>query len=325
LNRINLLLIIFIVTAFSGKNYAATKKESIAVFDFKLTNISPDTGNIVRNRIEYTLFKTRKFNLLERNRIDIIRKEKLIGGEGENSDAVFRAGKLLPADYVITGDITFKDKIFLNIVIVDTTSGTIVHSFSRNYKSETDLIDDADHVATLISEEILFTREFNSDNDDYILSSNFFLSLGSSYIPKAGKISEFAENGYTFTLHAGIRNVFLKSIRMGLLGAYSHIYTKGDINYISIAPFQYTISYEIQPYRKYFINTGLGLGTAQVTVNKNKNVMREFEACGHLFLELKYHIKSDLAFILYGNHYILFENDGNVDFSSIGGGFETLF
>jgi curli biogenesis system outer membrane secretion channel CsgG len=81
LNRINLLLIIFIVTAFSGKNYAATKKESIAVFDFKLTNISPDTGNIVRNRIEYTLFKTRKFNLLERNRIDIIRKEKLIGGE----------------------------------------------------------------------------------------------------------------------------------------------------------------------------------------------------------------------------------------------------
>ena len=61
MNRINLLLIIFIVTAFSGKNYAATKKESIAVFDFKLTNISPDTGNIVRNRIEYTLFKTRKF------------------------------------------------------------------------------------------------------------------------------------------------------------------------------------------------------------------------------------------------------------------------
>ena len=316
-------LIILFVTVFPAKIYAAGKKESIAVFDFKLKNISPDAGNIVRNRIEYNLFQTRKFNLLERNRIDIISKEKKLSeGDSKSIEDTFQAGKLLPADYVITGDMTFKEKIHVNIVLMDTSNGTIIHSFSKTYQTETALIEDADKIASLISEEILFNREFDRDKEDFNLSSIFFLNMGASYIPNAGKLSEYADNGYMIALDAGVRNVLMNGIRMGFQLGYAHFYTTENIDYISISPFQYTIAYELQPYRKYFINAGAGFGTAHVTVKNKHDVMKEFEACGLLFIELKYHIKSNLAFIMYGNHYILFENDGNVDFTAFGGGFE---
>jgi len=324
--RTILSLIILFVTIFPAKIYSAGKKESIAVLDFKLKNISPDAGNIVRNRIEYNLFQTRKFNILERNRIDIISKEKRLSeGDSKSIENAFQAGKLLPADYVITGDITFKEKIYVNIVLMDTSNGTIVHSFGKTYQTETALIEDADRIASLISEEILFDREFDRDKEEFNLSSNFFLNMGASYIPSAGKLSEYADNGYMITLDAGVRNVLINGIRMGFQCGYAHFYTLEQIDYISIAPFQYTVAYEMQPYRKYFINSGVGFGTARVSIKKKRNVMTEFEACGLLFIELKYHIKSDLAFIMQANHYILFENDGNVDFTAFGGGFETLF
>ncbi len=326
MSRSTLCLILLFFAAYTGKNYAAGKKESIAVFDFKLQKISPDAGNIVRNRIEYNLFQTRKFIILERNRIDIIRKEKILsGGDIESSEAVSNAGRLLPADYVITGEITLKEKVYLNIVLVDTSNGTIINSFSRKYKTENDLIEDSEQIASLISEEILYNRVFDTDRKDYTLSSGLFINMGASYIPKAGKISDFADNGYMVTLHTGFRNVLIDGNRMGFLGGYAHIYTKESINYISIAPLQWTVSYELQPYRRYFIIPGFGFGTAQVTIKKNEYIRREFEACGLFFLELKYHIKNDLAFIIHGNHYILFENDGNVDFNSFGGGFEMFF
>ena len=319
-------LVVLFITVFSSMSYSSSRKESIAVFDFKLKNISSDAGNIVRNRIEYNLFQTRKFTLLERNRIDIISKEKILSGESQkNIEDTFQTGKLLPADYVITGDITLKENVHVTIVLMDTSNGKIVYSFNKIYQTEMDLIEDADEIADLISEEIFFDHEFNKDKDDFNLSSNFFLNIGASYIPETGKLSEFSDNGYMITFDAGVRNVLFNGIRMGFNCGYAHIYTTANINYISIAPFQYTITYELQPFRKYFINTGFGLGTAQVTVNKNRDVMREFEACGLLFVELKYHLKSDLAFIIYGKHYVLFENDGNVDFTCLGGGFETLF
>jgi len=311
------------MTALTGKVYASVKKENIAVLDLQLKNINPDTGNIVRNRIEYTLFQTKKFNLLERNRIDLLKQEKSLSGS--NTDAGYKSDMLLAADYVITGDITRQGNIHLNLVLVDTSSGAILCSFSKRYNSETDLISDADNIASDITDEILFNREFDNNRDEQSLSSNFFLNMGASYIPGADKLSDFSDNGYMIILNAGIRNVLLNGVRMGFQAGYAHIYTTGEINYISIAPLQYTISYEFQPFRKYFINFGFGFGTAQVTVNKNDDLMREFETCGLLFLELKYHIKSDLAFIIYGNQYRLIENDGNVDFSGFGGGFETLF
>lgn len=323
MNRIIICLIIFFITVFTGKVYSSVKKENIAVLDFKLKNINTDAGNIVRNRIEYTLFQTRKFNLLERNRIDLLKQEKNLSGS--NTESGYKSDMLLAADYVITGDITRQGNIHLNLVLVDTSSGEILCSFSKKYNSETDLISDADSIASDITDEILFSREFDKNRDEQLLSSNFFLNMGASYIPGTDKLSDFSDNGYMVVLNAGIRNVVLSGVRMGFQAGYAHIYTAGDINYISIAPFQYTVSYEFQPYRKYFFNFGIGFGTAQVTVNKNEDLMREFEACGLLFLELKYHIKSDLAFIIYGNQYRLFENEGDVDFSGFGGGFETLF
>jgi len=310
----------------TGVLNSASLKENIAVLDFKLNNVSSDSGNIIRNNIEYNLFKTKKFNLLERNRIDIIRKEQSLAGDDSGSkEYAYKAGMLLTADYVVTGDITYKEKIHLNIVIVDTSDGSIVYSFNRNYKSETELIENSDKIASIISEEILFEREFDVNIDNSIQPSVFFLNTGASYIFKTGKLSGIADNGYMIILNTGIRNLLLNGIKLGLHTGYAHLYTSGEINYISIAPFLGSFSYELQPYRKYFINIGSGFGTAQVSVDINENVERAFETCGFIYFEIKYHIKSDLAFILNASRYRVFENDGNIDLTTIGGGFETLF
>ncbi len=323
-----LLKIIFLlpVLFFNNNLFSEETKENVAVLDIKLINVSEDTGNIVRNKIEYNLFNSKKFNLLERNRIDLIRNElNLHGRETDRSGYAVEAGKLLPADYLITGEIIRKDIVYVNIVLISAVNGDIIYSFSEEYETEDALLKNTGVIANRIKKEILYNSEFGNQIKTDSKRPDYYLSLEAGYIPSAGRIGEFAEHGFMFMINAGKRDLFFKGVRIGIHGAYSHLYTENDIEYALIAPLQGTLSYEFQAYRKFFINPGFGFGTSLVAIEKNDSTMRELEACGMCFLELKYYLRRDLAFTCYGNYYTIFETGGNIDLYSIGGGLETLY
>lgn len=324
---VNFKYILIVILALSLKAaHSEETKINIAVLDLKPNSISNDTANIVRNKIEYSLFITRKFNLLERSRIDIIRNEKsLTGRESGTAGYAFEAGKLLPADYVVTGDITLKDKVYVNIVLVNAFNGDILYSYNKKYYTDEELIADTENIASGISDEILYSREFDHFKDNYDEHQPFFLNLGAGYTPYTGRLKNSANNGFMFALNTGIRNLFFNNLRFGIHAAYAHLYAKNDINYITLAPFQFIIGYEFQPVRKFFIIPGSGFGTTLVSVEKDQSVKRAFETSGLFFIEMKYHFKSDLAFLLYYNHYYIFECGGNIDINNIGGGIETIF
>ncbi len=301
-------------------------KINIAVLDLKPNNISNDTANIVRNRIEFSLFSKRKFNLLERSRIDIIRNERNLSGRDSGSAGyAYEAGKLLPADYVVTGDITLKDSVYVNIVLVNAFNGDILFSYNKKYVSDEELIADTENIASGISNEILYSREFDHFKDNNSEHSPFFINLGAGYTPYTGKLKDSSDNGFMFAVNTGVRDVFFGSLRLGIHAAYAHLYGKDDINYITLAPFQFTIAYEFQPVRKFFIIPGSGFGTTLVSVEKDQSVKRAYETSGLLFINMKYHFKSDLALVLFYNHYFIFECGGNIDLNNIGGGIETIF
>jgi len=148
---LSIIILISTVTA----SAAVSVKPSIAILDLNLGNVSDDSGRIIRNKIEYSFYQSGKFNILERSRFDILKKEdRLLNKNIASKEYAIEAGRILPAEYVIIGSITFSDRYFIHLNLVDVKSGTIVYSFNRDFESENMIYDAAEVIKRGVEDEI---------------------------------------------------------------------------------------------------------------------------------------------------------------------------
>ena len=138
----------------------AKTKPRIAIFDISVNNMEDTSSRVVRNKIEVSLFSTGKYELLERNSIQIILKERdLIGSNFENTNDAIKAGKYLYADFVIAGSLTFIDNYILNIRIINVSRGTIFYIGSKTFTDKNDFI----KYALILTEEMKTAIQKNEE------------------------------------------------------------------------------------------------------------------------------------------------------------------
>jgi TolB-like protein len=294
---------------------AADKKPSIAVLDLNLSNVSQDAGRIIRNKIEFSFYNSGRFSILERNRLDILRKENRLTGKSiDSKEYALEAGRILPADYVVMGSITFNGRYYVYINLVDVRSGSIVYSFDKDYENENMIYAESENIRREVEDRIFsdFTEKKNEDN------YHFYLSVHSGYIPPLRK-ADFSRGGLIIDAESGLRDFLLTDLSAGILAGYSHFYTDEGVNYLSIAPLMATISYTFS-FSRIGVIPGLGAGTAFITIDKDEGSSNAFEPCTSLFIKGDIFITRNIAVEFSSNYYLIYESAGNIDFLSFSAG-----
>jgi hypothetical protein len=292
----------------------AISKPTIAVLDFSFNNVSEDAGRILRNKIEFLLYSSGKFNILERNRLDILKKENRLSGININSrEYAIEAGRILPAHYIVTGSVTFRDKYFIHISVVDVLSGLVIYSFDEDYESENMIYSEAEKIEKGIEDKIY--RSLPEENAEFPVKTDFYLSLHAGYIPPVRKAEEFSSGGFIIDSEFGLKDLFIDNMNAGVNAGYQHFYRKGAINYSSIIPLLVTTSYtfEISLIR---ITPGFGAGTSYITIDKPEESSSAFEPCVSFFIKGDIMLSDNIGLEISSNYYTIYEPDGNIDYLS---------
>ena len=129
-----LLFLLFSVISVSIKaDNESSDKPWVAVHDFTVSNVLQKngiTGWNVAERIENDIVQTGEYRIVTRSKIDKVMKEKNLKSS-ENMDAS-EFGKLVGADYIITGQVIARDNkisVIAKLVDISKDTGEVEKSF----------------------------------------------------------------------------------------------------------------------------------------------------------------------------------------------------
>ncbi len=118
------------------------KKINIAVFDFDAKGISKNEAGVLTERFRSVLVATKKFNVVERQKINLIMDEIGLQQTGTISEETLsKAGRLLGVNSIIIGTVgKIGDLFTVDLRIVKVETGKVVKTISQNTNSKENLI-----------------------------------------------------------------------------------------------------------------------------------------------------------------------------------------
>ncbi len=173
-------------------------KPKIALLEISVNSAEIMYAKVVRNKIEFSLYSSGKYEFLERDSIQLIIKERgLTGSNFENTNNAIKAGKFLSSDFVIVGSISFLENYILSIRLIDVNRGTILYVGAKTYTDKNDYI----KYALILTEEMKTAIEKNEEeqaakeSQGKTYSFNLLLSAGPSVpIFEWGRLSKVGFN-----------------------------------------------------------------------------------------------------------------------------------
>lgn len=321
-----LLIILSAVFILSGP-LNASGRLNIAVINFSLYNTPERIGNIFRSKIEYEFYNAKRFNLLERNRLEILEQEMKLSGEKEGTSGYgITMGKLLKADYVVTGTITFNGTYHLNIILADVNSGLILYTRNETFNDENLLYASCRR----LSLEMIAALQAGYDNivisgeKDNSGQSFWNYTFAAGAIPGAPRLNPLLHTGIFITAGAG-RMFTGSGIYTGINAGYYHFYISDKNGYAILVPVQASLSYVNVISGKIIVTPSVSAGTAFVYLTDGDTGNNAFEPFAAAALSTGYRITADSAIFVSAFYNMLFEEDGMVDFISFSAGVSNSF
>ncbi len=137
------IIFIFTVTFLIMSIYSVLRAEEklrIVVLNFDAKNTYTGYGELVREKLEASLYKTDQFDILERNEMQIILKEQGLQMSGCVEDSCFvELGKILSADIAAYGSIIKLKKYNITLKIVDVKKSRILFIDTSTAGSEEEI------------------------------------------------------------------------------------------------------------------------------------------------------------------------------------------
>lgn len=128
-----ILFILFFVFSLNKVIYAQ-EKITIAVMDLKGEGLSTSETRIITSRLRTDLFNTKKFKVVEREKMNEILEEQGFQLSGcTSNECIIEAGKLLGARRIVAGEIGRIGNLFtLSIRIIDVETGEILRTATED-------------------------------------------------------------------------------------------------------------------------------------------------------------------------------------------------
>ncbi|HPL15948.1 MAG TPA: CsgG/HfaB family protein [Spirochaetota bacterium] len=287
----------------------------LAVLDLSAVNVPDFYAGTVRDRVEVSLYKSNKIELLERNKVQLVLKEhNLISSACKDDSCAVQIGKFLSATHVIVGNVTYLDRYTITLRVVDVARGKIVYADSESVPVRPQIDGASMKIAARILEHI---EGIHADNS-LSLKHPFMLSIECGYVQPIGVFSRIARGGYSVSLTGAVNNVGVNNLYIGIKGGFNRFWGKDDVNYSYIVPFTALIGYTFNLPKSFFISPSLAVGGSWNYMKKDRsNSKGIIEPVINPELNIGYKIKPFLNIYTTTNYYSIFEKSGIVQFFTI--------
>ncbi|HPO46178.1 MAG TPA: CsgG/HfaB family protein [Spirochaetota bacterium] len=295
----------------------------LAVLDLSPVNVPDFYAGTVRDRVEVSLYKSSKIELLERNKVQLVLKEhNLISSACKDDSCAVQIGKFLSATHVIVGNVTYLDRYTITLRVVDVTRGKIVYADSESVPARPWI----DGASTKIAGRILEHIEGIHSENSLTLKHPFMLSIEGGYVQPIGVFSRIARGGYSVSLTGAVNNVGVNNLYLGLKGGFNRLWGKGDVNYSYIVPFMATIGYTFNLPKSFFISPALSAGgTWNYMKRKYYSSKGSVEPILNPELAIGYKIIPAVSFSITAGYSAIFERSAVIQLLSFNFGFTFLF
>jgi TolB-like protein len=122
---------------------SAFAQENIAVMELEARNISRQDAGVLTDKLRSEIIKTRKFNVMERERMNEILKEQGFQQSGvcSTDECAERAGKIVGVSRMVAGSVGRVGESFLvTLRMIDVETGKIVRNVDETIKGGIDVV-----------------------------------------------------------------------------------------------------------------------------------------------------------------------------------------
>lgn len=329
----------------------AKGKKTIAVFDFASDFASDDIPakyrQMIRNEIEFFLFNTKKFKVLEREKIDLISKEHYIKHVSRKRLAI-SVGKTLAVDFAVTGDIDTgnsnnanekKDIFKLRIKIINIKEGTILGAYSKKFEKITEINKLTQKISKDIVADISYYNQYGKIKDKQKLLTKlitneplkrkydnliFNINSGFIYFYPLGVFSKTVKYGYGLSMDVGLTHLVFDNMDIGIETGYYRLKSNvGDFDRFILVPVLMKLEYKFSFYNRYFvfpnISTGINIISNEIDAGQSARIEKGIVATvvepmlkGGLDFGIR--IGKDTVITIGANFGAIFEKDVNMYF-----------
>lgn len=257
------MVVIFFVTII---NSYAQNKMRIAVLDITASKNYSSYAQVVRSKIEYLLFQSKKFKMLERNIIQrAIKNQNFSKINYKNTKSAIKLGEILSAEYIVIGSVDVANGYFVNLRIVDVRSGEICFSNSQKFEKKEEIISATNWLASILEDAILKIKDNDLQHQKKKSGNNYkfhFAFIGSYATPR-NSFKNIVKNGYGAEVCLGIKNLFLNNLILGFDFGYYDFEGKDNTEYAKIMPIMFHLEYQFDIYNGFYLSPLFSYGTAR--------------------------------------------------------------
>lgn len=317
------LLVLIAVQAQAAEKKAEPKKR-IAVLNFTANNADEGLARVARNAVELSLFKTGLFDILEKESISLIIKERKLQLEKcRDVSCAVAIGELLKARYVIIGSLDYAREYVLQVKVVDVQKRRIVAADSAKVKESGDIRQAAETLSEKISRRM---QRLGKKALPVVFTTavNYALPLG--YLER--KVG----HGFGFTVTCMAEDLGVNGLQLG--GAAGFIYfteKPHEAHHAMMAPLTLVLGYRFW-IRGFSINPMVGGGGSyNIVYYYRDKESAEYSGSGafqpllSVTLDLAYSVTPMFQLSLRPGYSIIFEEDGIIQYFSAGVGFTFIF
>lgn len=322
------------------------EKPRVAILDFTPENTETTYARAVRNIFEISLFKTNKFRILERDKIESILKEQgfQMSGCTDTSCAV-EIGRILSADMVVTGSLNKISGYTIAVRFIDITGGNILLADSETASNDEGIRKAvnilAERMAGNITGDAIQPQKIAEPKEKNIVQAAvkrtvFQISVYGSYLFPSGTFDDIAGTGFGAGTLLYTGGIPFPGMIAGIETGYLYFKGKEDnIDYCSIIPvlavigYRYEISgFSITPTAKAGIGYNAisydadGISSGGKAEYEIKRKMEFLAKAGAIF---EYSFTEKLSAQIGAEYAAVFEKDKNLYFTSINAGIGYRF
>ena len=299
-------------------------KKRIAVMNFTANNTGADMARIARNTIELELFKTGLFDILEKEHINLIMEErKRQITECHDRDCAVAIGKLLSAKYVILGSVDRDVSYVIQIKVVDVEKKRIVIADSMETSDSDRIRRAAERISRSISRRM---ERLGRAGETVVFSAAFNFVAPLDYL--ARKVGP----GFGFTMTCMAEDLLVAGLQAGGSARFIHFTGKShESHHAMMVPVNALLGYRFS-IGDFSVNPVLGFGGSySIVYYYRDSSSSDYSASGAfqpilLFgLDLGYSFTHLFQLQLKPEYAIIFEQDGIIQFFSVGIGFSLFF
>lgn len=232
-------IILAAVLLITAATAAPVQKKRLAILDFAQTNIPEASARALRSRFELALFRFGTFDLLERDKIDLIAREHGVNMKCSTAECAVRVGKLISADYIATGTVEKDRDTVLVLRVVEVATGTIAYADSVTCASGSPSFPSLETLASRVS-----TRFSPESLNPYAVRP--YASFGGGLLVPRGDLTTIAGNAGVLFLSLGVNNLFYRGSLYELTFLYGKLPGSAHLTGSAVMPVQFTIGHSVR-------------------------------------------------------------------------------